>query len=127
MVADNLAAHLIGGFQSSFSNGFFCRRCYVTPAEKNITMGLVKVGTRTISQHDDLVQQIMNDPRKVSSMGVIGSSPIHGLIGFHPIMSLPADIMHDFLEGACPLVIVSLLKQASSMRLMTYGEKFVFS
>jgi len=32
--------------------------------------------------------------------------------------------MHDFLEGACPMVMLLLLKQASSLRLLTYSEKF---
>lgn len=55
-------------------------------------------------------------------MGVIGESPIRDLVGFHSISSLPADLMHDFLEGICPIVVLALLKEVSSMRLLTYGE-----
>jgi len=55
-------------------------------------------------------------------MGIIGPSPIHQLIGFHPITGLPADLMHDYLEGVCPLIRMGLLKEASSLRLLTYGK-----
>jgi hypothetical protein len=120
LVADNLAAHLIGGFQMSFSNGFFCRRCYITYAEKNLPIAFTRMGSRTICDHDDIVQEINNNPTKSPLMGVIGQSPIHNLIGFHPITSLPGDLMHDFIEGVCPIVIIALLKQASSMRLILF-------
>lgn len=123
VVADNLAAHAIGGFQTSFSSRFFCRRCYITQAEKAISINLFKPDTRTSIHHDHLVQRINANPLESPLMGVVGSSPIDGLIGFHPITSLPADIMHDFIEGVCPLVMMRILKQASAMRIMTYGKK----
>jgi hypothetical protein len=65
----------------------------------------------------------MADPFKTPVMGVIGQSPIHDLIGFNSITSLPADIMHDLFEGGCTLIMMALLKQASSTRVITYGEK----
>ena len=64
----------------------------------------------------------MDEPNKSSLMGVVGESFLHGLIGFHPTTSLPADVMHDFIEGVCPMVVISLLKQASALRIITYGE-----
>ena len=126
IVADNLAAHLIGGFQSGFSHSFFCRRCYITQAERTLPIDLIKAGPRTITHDHHLVQRVNADPAKSPLMGVVGHSPMAGLIGFHPIASLPADIMHDFLEGVCPMIIMGILKQASSMRIMTYGEKTFF-
>lgn len=128
MVADNLAAHFIGGFQTSFNNHFFCRRCYITQAEKSLPINSIKSSPRTIVHHDSLLQMINANPRKSHLMGVVRPSPMAGLIGFHPITSLPADVMHDYLEGICPLVIMKLLKQASAMRIMTYGKKsFLFA
>ncbi|CAF4414605.1 unnamed protein product [Rotaria socialis] len=120
VVADNLASHFVGGFRSCFNSGNFCRRCYVTYAEKNSPIPLSQIKIRTIFDHDDLVQEIINDPNESPLMGVIDQSPLHDLIGFHPIVSLPGDCMHDFLEGICPIVVMSLLKQASSRRLITY-------
>lgn len=124
MTADNLAAHWLGGFQSCFNSGYFCRRCYIPYANKNSPVSLCQIDSRTILDHDQLLEKISNDPNHAPSMGVVGRSPLHGLIGFHPTTSLPGDCMHDFLEGVCPIVIMCLLKQASSMRLITHGEKY---
>jgi hypothetical protein len=76
--------------------------------------------------HDNLVEKIINDSNKTSLMGVVGPSPLEDLIGFHATVSLPADLMHDFFEGVCPIVILSLLKQASSLRLLTYSKNDLF-
>lgn len=127
MVADNLAAHMIGGFNCSFSSRFFCRRCCITQEERSLPITSITNGCRTIIQHDRLVQTINTNPRQSPLQGVVGSSPIDGLIGFHPITSLPADVMHDFLEGVCPMVLMAILKQASATRLMTYGKHFSLS
>ncbi|CAF1133266.1 unnamed protein product [Adineta ricciae] len=99
VVADNLAANWLGGFQSTFSNGFFCRRCYSNYPDRISPAPLEQINSRTIVDHDDLVKEILNDPHKSPRMGVVGESPLNDLIGFHPTMSLPGDCMHDFLEG----------------------------
>jgi hypothetical protein len=126
LVADNLAAHLVGGFQSCFNNGYFCRRCYIQYTEKNLPIPLTQIKSRTMVDHDNLVQEVINNPDKSPLMSVVGSSLLDDLMGFHPTMSLPGDLMHDFIEGICPMVVMCLLKKASSMRLITYGEKILF-
>jgi hypothetical protein len=123
VVGDNLAAHLVGGFQTCFSNGYFCRRCYIHYTDRDSPVPLSAIKSRTVKNHNVLVEVIIDDPTKAPSMGVLGPSPLRNLIGFHPTTSLPGDLMHDFIEGVCPMVVMSLLKQASSMRLITYGEK----
>lgn len=123
LAADNLAAHLIGGFQCCFNNGFFCRRCYITYADKNLPISSTKIAARTMIDHDKIVEQIVNNPAQSPLMGVVRQSPLRHLINFHPTTSLPGDLMHDYIEGVCPIVLLALLKQASAMRLMTYGEK----
>lgn len=110
-------------FNKSFNRGFFCRRCYIPYADKNLPITSRRISSRTVPDHDKLVNQILNNPGKSPLMGVIGKTPIYNLINFHPITCLPADIMHDFIEGVCPIVIMAILKQASSMRLITYGEE----
>lgn len=122
VVADNLASHFIGGFQSCFNAGHFCRKCYITYSEKNLPISLSKIQTRSMIDHDDLVNKIINDPNRLPLKGVTGPSPLQELIGFHAITSLPRDLMHDFIEGICPMIIISLLKQASALRILTYGE-----
>jgi hypothetical protein len=122
VVADNLASHFIGAFQSCFNGGHFCRRCYITYPERNLPIPLSKIQTRSMIDHDDLVDKIINDPNKAPLKGVIGPSPLRELIGFHATTSLPRDLMHDFIEGICPVIIISLLKQASALRILTYSE-----
>ncbi|CAM4849347.1 unnamed protein product, partial [Rotaria magnacalcarata] len=111
---------MIGGFQSCFNTGKFCRRCCINYEDRNLPLPLSHVKVRTVVDHDKTVQEIKSNPNKSSLMGVVGESPLHELIGFHPILSLPGDLMHDFIEDVWPIIIMSRLKQASSMRLITY-------
>ncbi|CAF4141942.1 unnamed protein product, partial [Adineta steineri] len=122
MVADNLGAHQIGGFQSSFSSGHICRRCFIEHSDLRLPMTQTRPDIRTSTYHDALIVQINSNFNKSPIMGVVRQSPIYNLDGFHPIMSLPADLMHDYLEGVCPRVMMGLLKEASSMRLLTYSK-----
>ncbi len=126
VVADNLAANWLGGFQSWFTNGYFCRRCHIDYVDRNLLTPLSHFKRRTMFDHDLIVEQILNDPTKSSLMGVVGRSPLHNLIGFHSTTCLPADAMHDFLEGVCPMVIMLLLREASAKRIITYGENQFF-
>ncbi|CAF4195370.1 unnamed protein product, partial [Adineta steineri] len=119
MVADNLGAHQIGGFQSSCSSRHICRRYFIEHSDLRLPMTQTRPDIRTSTYHDALIVQINSNFNKSPIMGVVRQSPIHNLDGFHPIMSLPADLMHDYLEGVCPRVMMGLLKEASSMRLLT--------
>lgn len=87
---------------------------------------MVNVTVRTSLEHDNCVQRILTDPNEAPLLGIAGQSILHDLIGFHPTMSLPGDIMHDLFEGVCPIVVMALLKKASSLRLLTYGESKPF-
>jgi hypothetical protein len=80
---------------------------------------------RTMVDHDNLVEKITNGSNRTHLMGVSGPSLLKDLVGFHATTSLPADAMHDFLEGTCPMVLLSLLKQASALRLLTYSENIL--
>lgn len=90
-------------------------------------MSTTKFDARNTINHNDLVKKVIASPHLSPLMGVTGQSPLHELIGFDPTASLPRDLMHDFLEGLCPIVIMCLLKHACSMRLLTYGESSLFS
>ena len=122
MAADNLAANEFGGYQTCFSSGHFCRRCYIGYAERTQSLSTMNIINRTSKDHDHYLQRILNHSDETPLLGVVGQSVLHDLIGFHPTTSLPGDIMHDLFEGVCPIVIMALLKQASSLRLLTYGE-----
>ncbi|CAF1086027.1 unnamed protein product [Adineta steineri] len=53
---------------------------------------------------------------------VVGTRPLVNLIGFHAVSSLPNDPMHDFNEGVCGQLLMAMLKEASTKRLLTYGD-----
>lgn len=123
--ADNLAAHQIGGYQASFSSGYFCRRCHLLFTDRGLPFSSSTAVWRTSVTHDDCLRRIQVDPHHLPLLGIVGPSVLEQLEGFHPTASLPGDCMHDFLEGCCPLVLLVLLKEASASRLLTYGERLV--
>lgn len=126
IAADNLAAHYLGGFQTNFSSGHFCRRCLISyndrlrPLDSTISM------PRTIREHDMCVEHLRLNPNGKPVFGITGPSVFDGLTNFHPTTAFPPDLMHDIFEGVCPLVILILLKEASTSRIITYGEIFLF-
>ncbi|CAF1568274.1 unnamed protein product [Rotaria sordida] len=73
-------------------------------------------------QHDNIVQQIINSNNNVVLRGVVDASPLADLIGFHAVISLPNDLMHDFNEGVCRQLLMAMLKEASTKRILTYSE-----
>lgn len=123
LVADNLAAHQIGGYRTSFSSGNFCRRCHVSFDNHRLPSSVSTIQWRTALDHDRCLNQIQSDPLQRPVLGITGPSVLETLIGFHPTTALPADCMHDFFEGSCPHVIMLLLKEASAARLITYGKQ----
>lgn len=84
MVADNLAANMIGGFQTSFSSGYFCRRCYIKYSEKHLPISVARSNPRTYIDHDKFVQEIVSKSCQPPWMGITGPSLMKTLIGFHP-------------------------------------------
>ncbi|CAF5115682.1 unnamed protein product, partial [Rotaria sp. Silwood1] len=73
-------------------------------------------------QHDNLVQQVLRLNNNNVIGGVIDKSPLSELIGFHAVISLPNDVMHDLNEGLCGQVLLAMFKEASIKRLLSYAE-----
>ena len=99
VTGDNLSSNDIGGFQKSFSNGQFCRHCHVNYEQRFVPLSEISYPYRTRAQHNNLLQQIINLNDDVILQGVTDASPLSKLIGFHPVISLPNDPMHDFNAG----------------------------
>jgi hypothetical protein len=97
IAADNLAAHDLGGFQKNFNNGYFCRMCYISYDYKNIPLTALSFLLRSEASHEIHVNQVLQSNKSVC--GVAGRSDFSNLIAFHPVKSLPFDIMHDLSEG----------------------------
>ncbi|CAF4108891.1 unnamed protein product [Adineta steineri] len=121
IAADNLAAHEVAGFQLNFNAGHFCRRCMVSYENRLIPLTDIHFIHRNHLQHQRYLQLIENNAGINSIFGGIGRSPLNDLQNFDPTASCPGDVMHDFFEGVCPLIVMAMLKEASHLRLMTYA------
>lgn len=99
LCSDNLGANEIGGFQRNFNSGSFCRHCFVTYEQRHIPMTDISFAPRTRARHDILVHRVSTNVAGGIVQGVRAASSLKDLIGFHPVDSLPPDIMHDFAEG----------------------------
>ncbi|CAF1370806.1 unnamed protein product [Rotaria sordida] len=122
LVGDHLASNDIGGFQKNFNTGEFCRHCHVNYDQKLVPLNQISHPCRMRDQHDNIVQQIINSNNNIVLRGVVDASPLANLIGFHAVISLPNDLMHDFNEGVCGQLLMAMLKEASTKRILTYGE-----
>ncbi|CAF1531354.1 unnamed protein product [Adineta ricciae] len=120
--ADNLASHEIGGFQQNFNSGQFCRLCHISYQLRLTHLTNISFLPRRVATHNVHVQQAVSSSNTKTTAGVMGESPLSNLIGFHRIKSLPNDVMHDFAEGVCPLIVSAMLKEAPAKRLMTYSQ-----
>ncbi|CAF4338107.1 unnamed protein product [Adineta steineri] len=120
--ADNLASHEIGGFQQHFNSGQFCRLCHISYKFRLIPLTEISFLPRTVTTHDAYVRQAVNLFNIRPVAGVVGESRLSKLIAFHAIKSLPNDLMHDYAEGVCPLIVLAMLKEVSAKRLMTYNQ-----
>ncbi|CAF4524634.1 unnamed protein product [Rotaria sp. Silwood2] len=97
LAADNLAANDLGGFQKNFNNGYFCRMCNISYTYKSIPLTDISFLLRSEKSYENYLNQVLQS--KNSIFGITRHSDFSNLIAFHPIRSLPFDIMHDFSEG----------------------------
>ena len=69
-----------------------------------------------------VVEKVREDASLSTAYGVVCRSPLYNLQNFHPILSLPADIMHDLLEGYCPKEMNLILNYAVDSRFITWKQ-----
>ena len=113
VIADNLAAHQIGGFKSGFSKGFRkCRTCLGTEDEIQNLFFDSDFIARDRKDHDLQVEsaKIPELNKHVSRLyGLKDKSILNELKHFHVIGGLVPDVMHDLLEGVIPLTLCDVL------------------
>jgi hypothetical protein len=140
VTGDHLALNDIGGFQKTFNSGQFCRHCHIDYDQRLISLNEISYTSRTTDEHDNLVQQVQNLNNNIMLEGVADTSPLSQLIGFHPVISLPNDPMHDINEGkqkktyfsrkqaffhnlgVCGIVLLAMVKEASTKRIFSYKQ-----
>ena len=103
--ADNLASHLIGGYQTHFHSGRVCRHCNVTHQTLKDDFSCQRLQERTKDAYEQQLQVIEVNPAMRSVYGLTHNSVLNQLLHFHVTSGLPGDIAHDIFEGVIPEVI----------------------
>lgn len=104
ITGDNLGLNEILGFTSNFNSGCPCRVCRATIEQiKNLTKQDDKL-LRTVKNYQEDCN--LNNP---SVTGIAESCIFNQVIGFHVILCIILDIMHDILEGAANYTMVNIL------------------
>lgn len=123
VVADNLAAHGLAGFNESFRSTYFCRFCHATQTEmqtENAVTG--NYAMRTKDAHDNLVQELQNDDIE-ENYGVKNTCVLSDHLSFfHPVTGFPPDLLHDLFEGVVPVELAHCLKGLISKRYFTLED-----
>ena len=109
LIGDNLGVHSLAGFSQCFSGGaMICRHCHATANEIRTKTKLAEFDLRTKEDYDSKVKLLLEegfDQSLSRSYGIRGTCPFISLTGFHPMTSIPPDVMHDLLEGVVPSTI----------------------
>lgn len=114
-LADNLAAHQIGGFKVSMSFAYrMCRTCMSTTENAQNHFMESKFELRTIERHtkqcDGLEQSELGIWNELSKQyGINRKSVLENIPNISVVENLPHDIMHDLLEGAIPYELKNML------------------
>ncbi|CAF4135388.1 unnamed protein product, partial [Rotaria magnacalcarata] len=130
LCADNLAGmlrfntltHELGGFTCAFNYGYCCRYCLTNHRDMKTRYNETQVLIRTTTSHDLQVKQVRNVPGDKKIYGINEESILSILPSFHPVISLPPDIMHDILEGVMPKLTACLLHTIVSSRLCSAAQ-----
>ena len=100
VVADNLAAHALGGFFCNFSTvQRFCRFCNCSQENLKANLPSSSFSLRTSEGYDNNVLNINADKTLSSVYGIKENSSLNCLQYYHVINGLPPDIAHDIFEG----------------------------
>jgi len=96
VIADNLAAHEIGGYITSFSSFRCCRFC------------------NTIESYNTQVEHVKENPNLSKVYGIKNSSVLNKLSHFHICWNSPSDIAHDLFEGVCLDLLTVIIEHCLS-------------
>ena len=104
-LADNLAAHELGGFKESFSFALkFCRTCMATSDLSQTYFNESSFQLRTPAEHSRQCFELDGPDRVKHSVeyGINRRAALEELPYFSVVHGLPHDVMHDLMEGVIP-------------------------
>ena len=112
LLADNLAAHQIGGFKESMSFAHrICRSCMTTTEKAQKYFLESNFELRTPEMHTTQCANLESEPSSHLSKeyGINRKSILENIPNFSVVQNLPHDIMHDLIEGVIPYEMKSML------------------
>jgi len=110
VVADNLAAHGIGGFMESFSSMHPCRFCLISKSSLQTAPCSGSSCLRTPDTYSSQLQRVLRNKHLGKVYGIKENSCLNSIPNFHVVGGLPSDIMHDLLEGVACDVLECVLR-----------------
>jgi hypothetical protein len=110
LIADNLAAHGLEGFQKCFNCLRNCRFCFVTQQKMQQITICNGFRMRSIEMHNAQLQNIALDETISSIYGVMFDSVLNKLDHFHIITGMPSDLAHDLFEGVVCEVLTDVIR-----------------
>ena len=124
-LADNLAAHLVGGFKGSFSFARrICRSCMITTDLAQECFVETNCQLRSAEEHEEQCEYL-NGPlynHFSVNFGINRRSIMEDVPGFSVATCMPHDIMHDLFEGAVPLELKLLMAHCVQCGYFTIPE-----
>lgn len=116
LVADNLAAHEVGGLVCSFSGFRICRFCNATKTNSKHLFSENQFSLRSIESYNAQLELVEQNPELSSVYGLKFNSFLNDLNFFHVCWGSPSDIAHDLFEGVCLDLISTILEFYISRR-----------
>lgn len=111
-LADNLAAHAVGGFKESMSFALrICRSCMITTEQSQLCLIEDSCQLRDPETHFEQCQ-LLEGPlggHYSTNYGINRCSVLEDVPGFSVVSNLPHDIMHDLFEGVVPYEMKRLI------------------
>lgn len=98
VVGDNLGINSLFGFAEGFTANFPCRVCRRHREEIRQDSVEHPDALRTHANYEDDLRH-----QNLQETGVKSPCPLNGILNFHITENRAPDVMHDMLEGVCPL------------------------
>lgn len=124
-LADNLAAHLVGGFKQSMSFALrVCRMCMATTGELPELLSESDCNLRTTETHFEQCMLLSGPVAEhfSTSFGISEMSALEEVPGYSVINGLPHDLMHDLFESVVPYELKLLIKHCVSEKYFTIPQ-----
>ena len=112
-LADNLAAHAVGGFKQSMSFALrICRTCMITGPKSQTCFSEDCTQLRDPDTHFSQCE-LLDGPLQAhysTNFGINRRSILENVPGFSVATCIPHDIMHDLFEGVVPYELKLLIR-----------------